>query len=217
MKKLSRIGFAIGFALIATASGRAPTTLLSLTNSDAANGIVYNLDFLATDTTTTLSVAGYDEPSFINAHLNSVTASGGGTNLLGGTWTLVPAASGSNPSEEFDGTSVPGLVFGATGPDYDIFSQTFATTPGVEYVYTFTYINTFGGTPTALLVTTTGSAVGSVPEPSTWAMLLLGFAGLGFVGYRRSRRVQVRRVIPVRAAVNPSPAADGTIPGKQGG
>jgi hypothetical protein len=27
----------------------------------------------------------------------------------------------------------------------------------------------------------------SVPEPSTWAMMLLGFAGLGFAGYRTSR------------------------------
>ena len=24
----------------------------------------------------------------------------------------------------------------------------------------------------------------AVPEPSTWAMMLLGFAGMGFVGYR---------------------------------
>jgi hypothetical protein len=29
-----------------------------------------------------------------------------------------------------------------------------------------------------------------VPEPSTWAMLLMGFAGLGFVGYRRTRRAK---------------------------
>jgi len=28
----------------------------------------------------------------------------------------------------------------------------------------------------------------AVPEPSTWAMMLLGFAGLGFLGYRTSRR-----------------------------
>jgi hypothetical protein len=28
----------------------------------------------------------------------------------------------------------------------------------------------------------------AVPEPSTWAMMLLGFAGLGFAGYRASRR-----------------------------
>ena len=27
-----------------------------------------------------------------------------------------------------------------------------------------------------------------IPEPSTWAMMLLGFAGLGFAGYRASRK-----------------------------
>lgn len=34
-----------------------------------------------------------------------------------------------------------------------------------------------------------GGVVAAVPEPSTWAMMLLGFFGLGFLGYRgRSRR-----------------------------
>ncbi len=28
----------------------------------------------------------------------------------------------------------------------------------------------------------------AVPEPSTWAMMILGFAGIGFFGYRRSRK-----------------------------
>jgi hypothetical protein len=39
-----------------------------------------------------------------------------------------------------------------------------------------------------LLVPPTGEvAVGSaVPEPSTWAMMILGFLGLGFLGYRKS-------------------------------
>jgi len=27
-----------------------------------------------------------------------------------------------------------------------------------------------------------------VPEPSTWAMMLLGFAALGYAGYRRTKR-----------------------------
>ena len=30
--------------------------------------------------------------------------------------------------------------------------------------------------------------VGSVPEPSTWAMMILGFAGMGFVAHRRKYR-----------------------------
>jgi hypothetical protein len=34
-----------------------------------------------------------------------------------------------------------------------------------------------------------GNTIGftTVPEPSTWAMMLLGFAGLGYLGYRRAR------------------------------
>jgi hypothetical protein len=32
------------------------------------------------------------------------------------------------------------------------------------------------------------AAVAAVPEPSTWAMLMLGFAGLGFASYRASRK-----------------------------
>lgn len=30
--------------------------------------------------------------------------------------------------------------------------------------------------------------IGAVPEPSTWAMMLIGFAGLGFMAYRRTRK-----------------------------
>jgi hypothetical protein len=34
--------------------------------------------------------------------------------------------------------------------------------------------------------TNTGVVNDAVPEPSTWAMLLIGFAGLGFAGYRKA-------------------------------
>ena len=37
-------------------------------------------------------------------------------------------------------------------------------------------------------VTANQSIQGIVPEPSTWAMLLIGFAGLAFVGHRARRR-----------------------------
>jgi PEP-CTERM motif len=32
----------------------------------------------------------------------------------------------------------------------------------------------------------------AVPEPSTWAMMLVGFAGLGFAGYRQTARNTIR-------------------------
>ena len=33
-----------------------------------------------------------------------------------------------------------------------------------------------------------GPVTAAVPEPSTWAMMFIGFAGLGFLSYRRSQR-----------------------------
>jgi hypothetical protein len=56
----------------------------------------------------------------------------------------------------------------------------------------------FGDPPTLSLSLPTGASVTSasgvfanftaVPEPSTWAMMILGFAGLGFAGYRSRTR-----------------------------
>ena len=58
------------------------------------------------------------------------------------------------------------------------------------------YFHTVGGIdpnsqgPYDVIVNTTATA----PEASTWAMMLLGFAGLGFVGYQR-RRTRITPVI----------------------
>jgi PEP-CTERM motif len=41
--------------------------------------------------------------------------------------------------------------------------------------------------------------VGGVPEPSTWAMLLIGFAGLGWAGFRRARSVADRALDSARS------------------
>ena len=65
----------------------------------------------------------------------------------------------------------------------------------------FTTIDPFGSTAvTANGINDKGNIVGfytnadgstmgfaTVPEPSTWAMMLLGFVGLGFLGYRKAR------------------------------
>lgn len=85
---------------------------------------------------------------------------------------------------------VPALGFGGaaqTNPlNMDTFYQIFATVPGKSYTYSFDYSNNTAGLPgttNSLLIVTPGT----VPEPSTWAMLLLGFVGLGLAGYRARR------------------------------
>jgi hypothetical protein len=40
-------------------------------------------------------------------------------------------------------------------------------------------------------VTANQSIAGVAPEPSTWAMMLVGFMGLGFAAHRASRRAKV--------------------------
>ena len=47
-----------------------------------------------------------------------------------------------------------------------------------------------GGTPAPTFNAAFSLDGSVVPEPSTWAMMLLGFAGLGFAGYRRARRAR---------------------------
>jgi uncharacterized membrane protein len=78
-----------------------------------------------------------------------------------------------------------------------------------------------GGLPSsqasyALSINDRGQAVGyslfipppGVPEPSTWAMLLLGFAGVGFMGWRRGAKNRsssmARRIAAVTAAYSSS-------------
>ena len=43
-------------------------------------------------------------------------------------------------------------------------------------------------------MTTTGDDtfhISAVPEPSTWAMMILGFAGIGFLAHRRARKAKI--------------------------
>jgi hypothetical protein len=68
---------------------------------------------------------------------------------------------------------------------------------GVSYYFDLVYddriVGTTGGdSPITLTqfydIGTTGDFTTAVPEPSTWAMMLFRFAGLGYASYRRSHR-----------------------------
>jgi hypothetical protein len=54
--------------------------------------------------------------------------------------------------------------------------------------------------PTDVQFQVFGTPVAAVPEPSTWAMMLLGFAGLGFAFRRSQRKAAMSNPVCVRAA-----------------
>jgi hypothetical protein len=163
----------------------AATNTITLTNGSNESGVT--LVFTARATESFVMVEGYQVNDIEQVTNNMVTLSSGGPNLLGSTWQQGFAAVGSNSFTFSDGTSVPALGFSAQDPpDVDMFYQAFATVVGKSYTYSFDYSNNTGnlGLPTDSLLTATAS---SVPEASIWAMLLFGFVGLGFAGYRARR------------------------------
>jgi PEP-CTERM motif len=57
--------------------------------------------------------------------------------------------------------------------------------PNADAIYTFDL--TLIDAATGKLVSSVQVEVSAVPEPSTWAMMVLGFCGLGFMAYRRKQ------------------------------
>jgi hypothetical protein len=78
-----------------------------------------------------------------------------------------------------------GEGIGASGPSssgfiYFIQNGANAGQPGLNFTFT-----PLGGTTTN---GTVSAVVEAVPEPSTWAMMILGFVGVGFMAYRRKAK-----------------------------
>ena len=90
--------------------------------------------------------------------------------------------SGSGGSVSFTGSNVlaadPGLVLGSQGANGTAFVDFTGFGAGFNTV-------TFTSTAPAFELSNVTASVGAVPEPATWAMMVLGFAGIGFLAYRR--------------------------------
>lgn len=88
-----------------------------------------------------------------------------------------------NPFAPF--VSNEGILFNAGGFFFNVYSV--ANGPAYDYYISSTQ---FGGDYYSDPVFNPGSlildgSIAAVPELSTWAMMILGFAGLGFMAYRR--------------------------------
>lgn len=128
-------------------------------------------------------------------------ASGDQFKLFDNGVALNPAASpftgaGQNPGQAaqaggFTSASTVGGAYqtdiNAALGDADFSSGTFALGGGVN-VITGTWLAANNqGTGDFAFVAESSSVPSGVPETSTWIMMLAGFAGLGFVGYRRNK------------------------------
>jgi hypothetical protein len=183
-------------ALLAIPATANATTLFDQTNFSATN-LPVNLTFTAGASTTTLAFGGYQVPSWMNLDDIFLVLTGDTTNLLATSWNFTAAGSCSIAWESVApgayGTN--GLRFGDyCEGQYDTFSQSIGTTIGNSYTVGFILSNPNVGDdpslidPSGLRVTASDAVVGGVPEPATWAMMLIGFGAIGIAMRFRRRR-----------------------------
>jgi hypothetical protein len=145
-----------------------------------------------------------DFPSGTTSASGTITGTdqGGGTFLatnITGTWNgetitgLAPVGSeGNNDNLLFPSSyrvvDLNGLTFFVAGP--------IAGDTGSDQVNIYSNIDAYTDASAATGYSTdfTLTAVSAVPEPSTWAMMILGFAGVGFMVYRRRNQASALTV-----------------------
>jgi PEP-CTERM motif len=84
------------------------------------------------------------------------------------------------------------VIFNPPTSDLWLFIDNFFTTHNFDqlgYSQAYTQTESLFFTTDATGTVTVTPVTGGVPEPSTWAMLLLGFAGLGYAGFRRTSKL----------------------------
>jgi hypothetical protein len=81
----------------------------------------------------------------------------------------------------------PGYASGTSFSEFAVYSNaTFATLGLIPGIYVWNWgSGAHADKLTIDIIAGTGSGASPVPEPSTWAMMLIGFVGLGYAALRR--------------------------------
>jgi hypothetical protein len=127
----------------------------------------------------------------------SVSLTGGVTYNL--NFGLFATQSGAANPFDFSLTSSVGAIFSTINTNGTVlpvgqwngYSYTFTAPTTTSYTLDFNFIS--GPTP-AKDVLLADVGISAVPEPSTWAMMILGFFGVGFMAYRRKQNGPTLRV-----------------------
>ena len=185
------------------------------------SALLFNLDNTGTDTTpTSITLTGLGTAlGAANGFVSNVTTTP--QNPAGaGDWKASPFATGSGPLFEFGvffdaskdnggtngnntgvGTTFSTLTFEITGFTLDDLEaltgcKAASGTCGTDIFFASDVWNSNNGNTGFIGADFTRHSPpavnGEVPEPSTWAMMILGFFGVGFMAYRRKSQNSLR-------------------------
>lgn len=177
-----------------TAAAIAPTTvsaatLLDLVNFPAQTNTPYAFTITAATSALSISFAGYQVPSSFEVSSIGLFLNDTGTSIISGNgsaFTFAPAPSGSLAAPTANGFLFAGVTVGS----YDTFSQLATVVAGASYTLRFNLSNSSRNQPSGFRVDTNDVTIAAVPEPATWAMMLVGFGMIGATVRYRRRSVQ---------------------------
>jgi hypothetical protein len=193
MHETNRIALAVVLSIASIFIAASPSfgAVITYTEEATASGSLDGITF--TDATVVLkmvnntsNVTNLGGGDFLN--LGTATVSINGGTAVTFTDPIQVVLDQSDTTAGFEDTSVDDIL--------DVDNASFATyalttsigpLPGSSTINVGSSYGTTGGAFTLTSAEDATFTAAVVPEPSTWAMMLIGFAGLGYAGYRRAR------------------------------